>query len=205
MGIRSGQAPNFAKVLGLLAQGHLEGAFQVQQIMAGLRQGPRVPTVLPCKFDEFIKLFYPHDPKKALNACYSTLPGLDEEGGADPLSGPAARRTGCPTSDEDAGPGALQGAEEDGRKGGQKDPGGLRRRGTSDTIPERSDARSTSEEDKEEEEDESPAGGRRKRTASAPLEAELPKRGRASLPEESTAAADSGPAWDPRAQPLVNS
>ena len=84
--------------------------------MAGLRRGPRVPTVPPCKFGEFVELFYPHDPKEALNACYSTLPGLDEEGGADPLSG-------HPTSDEDAGSGALQGAEEDGQEGGQKDPG----------------------------------------------------------------------------------
>ena len=90
-------------------------------------------------------------------------------------------------------------------KEAKKTRGGLRRRGTSDTISEGSDAHSASEEDEEEEEDESPAGGRRKMTASAPLEAELPKRGRASLPEESTAAADSGPAWDPRAQPLVNS
>ena len=89
-------------------------------------------------------------------------------------------------------------------KEAKKTRGGLRRRGTSDTISEGSDAHSTSEED-EEEEDESPVGGRRKRTASAPLEAELPKRGKAPLPEESTAAADSGPAWDPRAQPLVNS
>ena len=105
----------------------------------------------------------------------TTLLGLDEEGGADPLSGPAALRTGRPTSDEDAGPGALQGAEEDGRDGGQKDPGG--RRGTSNTIPGGSDAHSTSEED-EEEEDESPAGGRKKRTASAHLEAESPKRGK---------------------------
>ena len=91
-------------------------------------------------------------------------------------------------------------------KEAKKIRGGLRRRGTSDTISEGSDAHSASEEDdEEEEEDESPAGGRRKRMGSAPLEAELPKRGRASLPEESTAAADSGLAWDPRVQPLVNS
>ena len=90
-------------------------------------------------------------------------------------------------------------------KEAKKTRGGLRRRGTSDTISEGSNARSASEEDEEEEEDESPAGGRKKRTASAHLEAESPKRGKAPLPEESTAAADSGPAWDPRAQPLVNS
>ena len=87
----------------------------------------------------------------------------------------------------------------------KKTRGDLRHRGTSDTIPEGSDAHPASEEDEKEEKDESPAGGRRKRTASAPLEAELPKRGRASLLEESTAATDSSPAWDPRAQPLVNS
>ena len=88
-------------------------------------------------------------------------------------------------------------------KEAKKTRGGLRRRGTSDTISEGSNARSASEEDKEEE-DESPAGGRKKRAASIHLEAESPKRGKAPLPEESTAAADSGPAWDPRAEPLVN-
>ena len=91
------------------------------------------------------------------------------------------------------------------KKEAKKTRGGLCRRGTSGTIPEGSDARSASEEDKEEEEDESPAGGRKKRTASIHLEAESPKRGKTPLPEESTAAADSSPEWDPRAQPLVNS
>ena len=90
-------------------------------------------------------------------------------------------------------------------KEAKKTRGGLRRRGTSDTISEGSNARSASEEDEEEEEDESPAGGRKKRTASIHLEAESPKRGKTPLPEESTAAADSSPEWDPRAQPLVNS
>ena len=88
-------------------------------------------------------------------------------------------------------------------KEAKKTRGGLRRRGTSDTISEGSNARLASEE--EEEEDESPAGGTKKRMASIHLEAESPKRGKAPLPEESTAAADSGPARDPRAQPLVNS
>ena len=60
----------------------------------------------------------PHNPREALNVFYTILPGLDEEGGADPLSGPAARRPGHPTSDEDADPDALQSAEEDGREGG---------------------------------------------------------------------------------------
>ena len=90
-------------------------------------------------------------------------------------------------------------------KEAKKTRGGLCRRGTSDTMSEGSNARSASEEDEEEEEDESPAGGRKKRAASIHLEAESPKRGKAPLPEESTVAANSSPAWDPRAQPLVNS
>ena len=50
-----------------------------------------------------------------------------------------------------------------------------------------------------------PQWEKKKRTASIHLEAESPKRGKTPLPEESTAAADSGPEWDPRVQPLVNS
>ena len=96
-------------------------------------------------------------------------------------------------------------SEKTAEKEAKKTRGGLHRRGTSDTISEGSDARSASEEDEEEEEDESPVKGRKKRTASADLEAESPKRGKALLSKESTAAADSDPAWDPRAQPLVNS
>ena len=90
-------------------------------------------------------------------------------------------------------------------KEAKKTRGGLRRHGTSGTISEGSNVHSAFEEDEEEEEDESPAGGRKKRAASIHLEAESPKRVKAPLPEESTAAADSSPAWDPRAQPLVNS
>ena len=101
-------------------------------------------------------------------------------------------------------------------KEAKKTRGGLRRHGTSDTISEGSSARPASEEDEEEEEDESPAGGRKKRAASIHLEAESPKRGKAPLPEESpkrTASVHleaesplySSPAWDPRAQPWVNS
>ena len=86
-------------------------------------------------------------------------------------------------------------------KEAKKTRGGLRRRGTSDTISEGSDAHSASEEDEEEEEDESPMGERKKRTATTHLEAESPKRGKAPLSEESAAATNSGPAWDPKAQP----
>ena len=90
-------------------------------------------------------------------------------------------------------------------KEAKKTWGGIHRRGTSDTISECSNARSASEEDEEEEEDESPAGGRKKRAGSIHLEAESPKRGKAPLPDESTPTADNSPAWDPSAQPLVNS
>ena len=90
-------------------------------------------------------------------------------------------------------------------KEAKKTRGGLRRRDTSGTIPECSDAHSAFEEDEKEEGDESPAEGGRKRKASTYLEAELPERGKIPRQEESPAAADSGPTWDPRAQPLVNS
>ena len=90
-------------------------------------------------------------------------------------------------------------------KEANKARGGLCHRGTSDTISEGSTARSASEEDEEEEEDESPAGGRNKRRASIHLEAESPKKGKTPLLEESTAAADSSPEWDPRAQTLEKS
>ena len=86
-------------------------------------------------------------------------------------------------------------------KEAKKTRGGLRRRGTSDTISEGSDARSASEEDDEEEEDESPAGGRKKRTASAHLEAESPKKEknpfRRSPPPLSTAARSGIPGPSP--------
>ena len=57
------------------------------------------------------------------NIFSNNSPRADEEGRADLLSGPAARRTSQPTSDEDAGPGALQGAEEEGQERGQRDQG----------------------------------------------------------------------------------
>ena len=90
-------------------------------------------------------------------------------------------------------------------KEAKKTRGGLRRNGTSDTISEGSNVRSASEEDDDEDEDESLVGGRNKRVASIHLEAESPKRGKTPLPEEFTAAADSSPEWDPRAQPLEKS
>ena len=42
------------------------------------------------------------------------IPGMDEKGGADTLSNPTTGGTGQTSSDEDAGPSALQGAEERG-------------------------------------------------------------------------------------------
>ena len=60
MGIRPGQAPDPTRALWILAQGHLEGAFQVRQIMAGLNRGPRVPTVPPCKFHKSLPCLVIH-------------------------------------------------------------------------------------------------------------------------------------------------
>ena len=85
------------------------------------------------------------------------------------------------------------------KKEAKKTRGGLHRRGTLDKIPEASNTRSASEEDEEKEGDESPAEGRKKRAASIHLEAESPKREKTPFLEESIAAADSSPAWDPRA------
>ena len=61
-----------------------------------------------------IHMFYSHILRKMLDVFPPNFLGLGKEGGADLLSGPAARRTGRPTSDEDAGPGALQGTKEEG-------------------------------------------------------------------------------------------
>ena len=87
----------------------------------------------------------------------------------------------------------------------KKTRSGLRRRDASDTKSEDSSDHTSSEDEEEEEEDESSTGGGKKRTASSSLEAESPKRGKSSLPEASTTAANSSPEWDPRVQPLVKS
>ena len=63
-------------------------------------------------------------------------------------------------------------------KEAKKTRGGLRRRGTPDTISEVSETRSSSGEVEEEEEDQSPMRGRKKRSASTSLEAESPKKGK---------------------------
>ena len=140
-----------------------------------------------------------------LNVFSTTLLGLDEEGGADPLSGPLAEEPVGPLLTKMLVPAPYKAPKKKAEKEAKKTWGGLRCRDTSDTISEGSNVCSAFEEDEEEEEDESPARGRKKRTASAHLEPESPKRGKAPLPEESTVAADSGPAWDLTAQPLVNS
>ena len=51
-----------------------------------------------------IHMFYLHILRKMLNVFPTNFLGLGEEGGADLLSCPSTRRTGRPTSDEDAGP-----------------------------------------------------------------------------------------------------
>ena len=64
---------------------------------------------------------------------------------------------------------------------------------------------SSKDEEEEAEEDEPHSGGGKKRTASSSLGVESPKRGKGSLPEASTTAADSSPELDPRVQPLEKS
>ena len=83
---------------------------------------------------------------------------------------------------------------------------GLSCHGASDAKSEGSnDAPSSEDEEEEAEEDEPHSDGGRKRMASTSVEARSPKRGKGSLPEASTTAADSSPEWDPRAQPLEKS
>ena len=83
---------------------------------------------------------------------------------------------------------------------------GLRCREASDAkSQDSSDDPSSEDEEEEAEEDEPHSGGGKKRTASTSLEAGSPKRGKGSLPEASTTAADSSPEWDPRVQPLEKS
>ena len=48
-------------------------------------------------------------------------PGMDKKGVADTLSGPAAGGTGRTSSDEDAGPYTLKGAQEGGPQAGKED------------------------------------------------------------------------------------
>ena len=88
----------------------------------------------------------------------------------------------------------------------KKTQGGLCRREASDAKSEDYSDNPSSEDDEEEaEEDEPHSDGGRKRMASTSVEARSPKRGKGSLPEASTTAADSNPKWDPRAQPLEKS
>ena len=88
----------------------------------------------------------------------------------------------------------------------KKPRSGLHRREASDAKSEgSSDAPSSEDKEEEAEEDEPRSAGRKKRAPPPPLEAEPPKRGRGYHPEAPTPAADSGPEWDPRAQPLEKS
>ncbi len=110
-------------------------------------------TTSICKSKEYTKL--------------SILPiGLDKEGGADSVSGSAARGTNHPTSDKDAGSGALLGAGKEGQEKGQGDEKWSPPQGASDVTPEDAETHSpTTEDDEEEEESNSPpeGGGRRGR------------------------------------------
>ena len=65
-----------------------------------------------------IHAFSWHVLRETFLSCFTLTPGTDKKGGADTLSSPTARGTDRTSSDEDAGPGALQGAEEESREGG---------------------------------------------------------------------------------------
>ena len=94
---------------------------------------------------------------------------MDKEGGADTLSSPPAGGTGRTSSDEDAGPRALQGAKEVSKKV-KKTRDGLRRGEASDAKSEdSSDDPSSEDEEEEAEEDEPHSDGGRKRMASTSL------------------------------------
>ena len=152
-----------------------------------------------------IHMFYSHILRNMLNVFSTTLLGLDEEGGQIYCPAPLPEEPASPLLKKMLVPAPYKAPKKKAEMEAKKTRGSLRRCGASDTKSEDSNARSSSEEDEEEEEDESLAGGRKKRMASTSLEAESPKRGKTPHPEESTAAADSSPEWDPRAQPLVNS
>ena len=102
-------------------------------------------------------------------------------------------------------PAPYEAPKKEASKKAKKTRSGLHRCEALDAKSEDSSDDPSSEDEEEEEEDESSMGGGKKRTASPSLEAELPKRGKSSLPEASTTAANSSPEWDPRAQPLEKS
>ena len=87
----------------------------------------------------------------------------------------------------------------------KKTRSGLRYHEASDARSEGSSDAPSEDEEEEAEEDEPRSVGGKKRAASPSLEAESPKRGRGSLPEASTPAADNSPEWDPEAHPLGRS
>ena len=82
-----------------------------------------------------------------------------------------------------------------------------RRKGASDVSSEDKTQSSASEDDDEEEEESSspPDGGRKKRAASTNLEAEVPKRGKGPLADNSTWDVDSSRERRPRSKPLAAS
>ena len=134
--------------------------------------------------------------------------GLGKEGGADLVSGYAARGTSQPASDEDAGPGALPGAGEEGQEegqGGQKWPppqgsfGHDVRRQRDSLLRRRRRRRGGGRKQLP------PEGGRKKRAASTNLEAEASKRGKGSLADNSAWGVDSSPERRPRDKPLAES
>ena len=103
-------------------------------------------------------------------------------------------------------PATYEAPKKEASKKVKKTRSGLRCREASDAKSrDSSDAPSSKDEEEEAVVDEPHSRGGRKRAASSSLEAESPKRGKGSLPETSTTAADNSPEWDPEAKPLGKS
>ena len=110
----------------------------------------------------------------------------------------------APLPEEQAGPlltkmlvpAPYEAPKKEASKKAKKTRSALRHREASDAKSEDSSGAPCSEDEEEDaEEDEPHSGGGKKRAASSSLEAESPKRGKGSLPEASTTAADSSPEW----------
>ena len=98
----------------------------------------------------------------------------------------------------------YQALEKKAKKKGKEAKSGLRRKGALDVASEDIGTLSSPDEEEEEEEesDPPPKGEKKKRAASANLEAEVSKKGRTSLTDDSESDTDE---WHPRPKPLAGS
>ena len=97
----------------------------------------------------------------------------------------------------------YQAPEKKAKEKGKEAKSGLRRKGAPDVVSEDTGTLSSPDEEEEEEEESNPPKGeKKKRAASADLEAEVSKKGRTSLTDDSESDADE---WRPRPKPLAGS